>query len=548
MTNTIGASVDGSDIGGSVIGLAHVQARDINIQLGERKQRIGRPAPQSRAPAFVDRGKIMDDLRAAIRSGRAASIVGVRGMGGVGKTELAIHLCDEIEKEFPGRVIWVDTNDRLFDAQQSIASAVALDLRDESDRGRRADLLRSAVREHDIRLIVLDNVFRELAADLDYCKPSPPCALLVTSRYELPLPGGMFPLDVMTPAEALALLRGEPELASFVESQHAEADHICALCARHPLALRLAASRLRKHLRRSAPLKEFTVKLEDLAVRGREGDPAYNLKANFDLSYDDLPAADRVRWRKLAVFASTGFTAGAAAAVWGDSLTAATETLDRLLDASVTQIANGRYSLHDLLHVYAANKLREADLTPGPSPEGEGSAARRALAEWVKGFFEANNYDFANIRHNSPVALETDNLILAIEGADEAQDGNLMAALINAASNWMVYVIDPSQAKRAVWLTAALSYGIEDRNLRANVLKAIGDVQQFRKEMDAALKSYGEALSLFRAVGDKLGEANVLKAIGDVQQFRKEMDAALKSYGEALSLFRAVGDKLGEAN
>jgi tetratricopeptide (TPR) repeat protein len=82
----------------------------------------------------------------------------------------------------------------------------------------------------------------------------------------------------------------------------------------------------------------------------------------------------------------------------------------------------------------------------------------------------------------------------------------------------------------------------------ANVLQAIGDVQNFRDDRDAALKSYGEALQLFRAVGARLGEANVLKAIGDVQNFRDDRDAALKSYGEALQLFRAVGARLGEAN
>jgi tetratricopeptide (TPR) repeat protein len=80
------------------------------------------------------------------------------------------------------------------------------------------------------------------------------------------------------------------------------------------------------------------------------------------------------------------------------------------------------------------------------------------------------------------------------------------------------------------------------------VRKAIGDVQQFRKDNDAALASYAEALRLFQQVGDKLGEANVRKAIGDVQQFRKDNDAALASYAEALRLFQQVGDKLGEAN
>ena len=79
-------------------------------------------------------------------------------------------------------------------------------------------------------------------------------------------------------------------------------------------------------------------------------------------------------------------------------------------------------------------------------------------------------------------------------------------------------------------------------------LQAIGDVQQFRKELDAALESYAAALRLFREIGDRLGEANVLQAIGDVQQFRDDRDAALESYAAALRLFREIGAKLGEAN
>ncbi len=55
-------------------------------------------------------------------------------------------------------------------------------------------------------------------------------------------------------------------------------------------------------------------------------------------------------------------------------------------------------------------------------------------------------------------------------------------------------------------------------------------------------------MELYRAVGDRLGEANVLQAMGDIQQFRDERDAALQNYAAALELYRAVGDRLGEAN
>ncbi|MFZ5887088.1 MAG: tetratricopeptide repeat protein, partial [Chloroflexota bacterium] len=70
----------------------------------------------------------------------------------------------------------------------------------------------------------------------------------------------------------------------------------------------------------------------------------------------------------------------------------------------------------------------------------------------------------------------------------------------------------------------------------------------FRDERDAALESYQKALGLYSEIGAKLGEANVLQAIGDVQQFRDERDAALESYQKALGLYSEIGDRLGEAN
>ncbi|MGB9754347.1 tetratricopeptide repeat protein, partial [Roseiflexus castenholzii] len=79
----------------------------------------------------------------------------------------------------------------------------------------------------------------------------------------------------------------------------------------------------------------------------------------------------------------------------------------------------------------------------------------------------------------------------------------------------------------------------------ANVLRAMGDVQQFRKEVEAALASYGQALALYRAIGAKLGEASVLAALSrlriddDPPESRRLLD-------QALALRRAINDRYGE--
>ena len=95
-------------------------------------------------------------------------------------------------------------------------------------------------------------------------------------------------------------------------------------------------------------------------------------------------------------------------------------------------------------------------------------------------------------------------------------------------------------------LAAARRVG--DRLGEADCLKAIGDVQGFRKENEQALRSYQQALELFRQIGRRLGEARCLQAIGDVQRFRDENEQALGSYQQALELFRQIGQRMGEAN
>ena len=73
------------------------------------------------------------------------------------------------------------------------------------------------------------------------------------------------------------------------------------------------------------------------------------------------------------------------------------------------------------------------------------------------------------------------------------------------------------------------------------MLQAIGDVQQFRDDRDAALASYQQALTLFRAIGASLGEANVLAAqsrlwIGDDPALSQQL---LES---AIEIRRAIND------
>lgn len=115
------------------------------------------------------------------------------------------------------------------------------------------------------------------------------------------------------------------------------------------------------------------------------------------------------------------------------------------------------------------------------------------------------------------VALEIENLRLALAWAGRQSNGDRLARLIHAAHNWFVVL-----NLYAEWGTAAEKawrLGISEPRRKANVLQAMGDVLQFRKEMDAALERYEQALGLYCAVGDRLGEANVLAALSRLSLF-----------------------------
>jgi tetratricopeptide (TPR) repeat protein len=71
-------------------------------------------------------------------------------------------------------------------------------------------------------------------------------------------------------------------------------------------------------------------------------------------------------------------------------------------------------------------------------------------------------------------------------------------------------------------------------------------VQQFRKQSDAALDSYNEALKLFKEIGDRLGEANVLAALCRLSLKSGDTPSAEKQLEAVVAMRRLIGDLYSE--
>ncbi|MCL4531569.1 MAG: tetratricopeptide repeat protein [Chloroflexi bacterium] len=484
---------------------------------------------------FTGREAELGILLQKIRKGGVA-ISGLHGMGGIGKTALALKLADLLKEQYPDAQFFLDLHGVDKDQQEPLTPAQAMahvilnlqpgeKLSDEKgqpfDEERVGVVYRSVL--YGKRAILLwDN-----ARDADQIKPLlvQNCLTLVTSRQHFVLPGlDAITLETLSEEDSRSLvMKIAPRLTTK------DADEISRLCGYLPLALRTAASALDN--RPDLSPADYIQRLKDAQTR------LGLVEASFQTSYDLLNETAQMRFQQLGVFSSS-FGREALQAIWQTETEETDQTIAQLLQDSLLDYDTdiSRYILHDMLKIFARAKLHKS---------AEETNTFILLSSWLADLFNAN---YKVDPQNAPeIQFEMDNLRFAIEWAIANKKSNILADLSTAPRNWL-FNFFRNWDEWLGWLHAALDLGIENNKLKANVLQAIGDVQQFRKQMDAALASYNEALKLFKAVGDHLGEANVLQAIGDVQQFRKQMDAALASYNEALKLFKAVGDHLGEAN
>ncbi len=489
----------------------------------------------ARARFFFGRGRELVTLAQALEKTPGAAIIS--GVSGMGKTSLALESAHRNAWRFPGGVVFGDG--RGAPKADLLLGDMALGLELPLQEGQNPEEALLAYARANPTLFVLDNLedlpeadLKRLAAFLRHLGPT--SAALVTLRPPAPVFEALpiarpLPLHEGLGREAshryLAAL-GEQKNVLGLQRQElagslAEAAH------GHPLVLeRLAA------LAAHRPLGNILQ-----SVRELKGDYLEILSTVMDWSLAPLDAEARQALAGLPIFGAGSCTPAA----WAAALNLSVEQLFKRADvlraaALVTYVPDTeRYRWHASVSDYVHTALQM------PEPD----EARRRVVEHICDVFDDLPAS-ADPSTRPDLVEDLRNLYLLAAWALAQPQGDLLARMATAPHNW--WAILSFHEHWLVWLEQALQKGIASKRLRANVLKAIGDVQNFRKEMDAALASYQQALGLFRAVGARLGEANVLKAIGDVQNFRKEMDAALASYQQALGLFRAVGDRLGEAN
>ncbi len=318
----------------------------------------GRQAELARVEAMAE---------AATGSRTVPVICVIEGMAGVGKTRFAVHAAHRLARRFDEIQLWADLHG--LDPRRPPADPAAIletflrllgvpgnQVPDGPEA--RAALYRSRLAGRRV-LVLLDN-----AAGEDQVRPLLPgggsCLVLITTRRRLSSMDGVWPvpLDVFPPAEAAALL-ARVAGRERIDGEREGAAQVAQLCGHLPIALALAARRLRAHpswavrdlASRLAPDDR---RLSELSVRGE------TVRAAFDLSYQALPAPQRRLFRLLGPHRGHDLTADTAAALAGHTPDEAGVLLDALLDEYLLQeCVPGQYHMHDLVRRYAVERARD---------------------------------------------------------------------------------------------------------------------------------------------------------------------------------------------
>ena len=463
----------------------------------------------------------------------------IAGTAGVGKTSLAVRWAHRQRARFPDGQLYV--NLRGYDPGEPVNAHQVLE-RFLAAFGvapgavpvgteARSELYRSLLADRRV-LVVLDN-----ANTVGQVRPLLPgaegCLTLVTSRRRL---SGLVvrdgaarvTLEIFPEAEAVRLLRATTADYRTGDDER-EVAELARLCARLPLALRIAAERAAARPR--MPLGELIQDLRDKsslwdALSSEDDEEADAVRTVFAWSYRALPPATARFFRLLGLHPATDFSTQAAAALAGVSVTEARRLLDALVGAHLLeQTARDRHQFHDLLRAYALDQANHEE-----SPEQRD----HCLAQMCGWYLHATS---AAVR-----ALDADSA--ADWGIYVPLEGDLELPVVTGYDQALSWIGTEAENLFAI-VNAAAAAGLSETTWRLAALLRLA-YMDFHL-VGAWIPAGEDALESARGSNDKLGECVTLIGLGICYRLGRRHQEAVKAHNAALSIAREINDELQTA-
>ncbi|MFD9719927.1 tetratricopeptide repeat protein [Streptomyces sp. NPDC059076] len=505
-------------------------------------------------------------------SGDSGTVV-VSGMGGVGKTALALQAAHQARKRgwFPGGILFADL--RGFSPESALDAAAVTD-RFLRALGRKVPP--TAEGKRDAWLLALDELAergRPLLAVLDNVRtaeqivalaPPSPHRVLITSRQTLSdLPAHRVGLAPLTTDEAVALLgralrvggRGDERIAG----QHADARRLAGLCGYLPLALRVVAALLRDEPHRALAglcddLAGLADDLDVLAYDGvdEQGRPLA-VRACFELSYRHLTGPQAQTFRLVAAAPGTDISTAAATVLLG--LPGTRRLLAGLARAHlVQQPSDDRWSMHDLVRLFAVDHGQA---------QARADGRKEALDRLLEHYRAATE---AADAHLGPGHEDQEHRFTGLEEALawlDAEHPNLVAVVYRAAalgrpdiSVHLAFALSRYFDRRRHvddWVNvSAIAFDLLRRSDSpdgmADAMNNFAVALAAARRFDDAAVVHTRVLALRRGAGNRKGVAGSLLGLGNVYAKKRQFDEAIHAYTHAAETFGELGDQRKRAD
>ncbi len=485
-------------------------------------------------------------------------LVSLTGIGGVGKTRLAIAVAEQSRRHgTPVRYLsLVDLRDP-DEIVTTLASALHVSLRPRGDLWPRlVDAL-----SDEAGLLVLDNLehLLPLAGVIVHrlLESVPALTCLTTSRQLLGVNGEygylVKPLSVPLAHKDAAEIAASPSVRLWLDRvrslspdktvTQANCQHIAELCTALeglPLAVELAAA-WAGVLNPEQITVRLNCRFDMLVSRGPRIDARHaSLRSALDWSYNLLEPRAQQFFARLGRFRS-GWTLEAAEMVCAEpqALDLMAQLIERSL-ATVEETNTGtRYRYLESVREYAASLMCGETATE----------TDRRFCDYYLKFVEASAPMLSGPRAADSLELTTaelDNLRSVVElGAADQPYKDWMLRL--SAAMYRYWYIRGAPQEGQQWIRSALTFSPIDAPERPKALTALGNLSYAEGDFDAAEQCYEQCKTLSIASSDTKGVAGALGNLANVMQRRDDPRHALALAQQSLALYESLGDERGQA-
>lgn len=503
--------------------------------------------------SFIGREREIEQIQVRLATTRLLTLTGV---GGTGKTRLALQVGAEVLDEFQDGVWLVELAPLSDEDHVPRAIVTALNLREPPGQPL-MDLLKEYLSRKEL-LLILDNcehLIETCAQTADtLLHAAPYVKILATSREPLsiageasfPVPSLAHPLEALTSPETLSQYEavrlfveraGAAQPNFQVTNQNAPAvAQICYRLDGIPLALELAAARVR-----GMSVEQIASRLDDrfrlLTGGSRTALPRQRtLQAAIDWSYKLLSDPERILLRRLAVFAGS-WTVEAAEFVCADDLLGSAAILDLLLhlvDKSLvvpgSATSEPRYKMLETIRQYGQEKSDDA---------GESAQMRARHLDYYVKFGELGEKGIRSAQRlywTDEFEAENDNLRAALE---YSLQHSVEQGLRLATAMHRFWTVRTNRIEGRAWLARLLAKSDDERNpFYVKALIGVGMFDRFMSDMVETVAGLERSVELAEKIEDKWYLAEALRVLASVHLLMGNVEKSEPLAARSVSLFR----------